>query len=221
MQFLGINVGKFTEEPKEANSIAKFFQKSSSKESVPTTNQSLYHKDIPPAATSKKPVTVQSSSTSSFFLRCAEKEALAKSPAKKESDPVKNKDEQPVAPQKQEVPNFDGTDTVPTNQAMAMAVSEDLNSNDYSFTSQDASAEAPCPQCGSLVSILGMSEHLDHHIATELHKELNQIAPTVPSSQAPSSSTGGVTGKRKYTKNPQSQSDAKKTRSIKSFFTQK
>lgn len=219
MQFLGINVGKFTEEPKEANSIAKFFQKCSSKESVPTINKSLHLKDIPPAATtSKKPDTVQSSSTPSFFLRCAEKKALAKSPVKKDS-PVKNKDEQPVSPLKQEVPNFDGSDTVPTNKAMA--VSEDLNSNDFSLTSQDVSAEAPCPQCGSLVSILGMSEHLDHHIATELHKELNQISPTVPSSQAPSSSTGGVTGKRKYTKNPQSQSDAKKTRSIKSFFTQK
>lgn len=221
---MGINVGKFTEEPTKANSIAKFFQKLSSKESVPTTAQSV-HEETHAATTPEKSETGKPSSISSFFLNYAKNKTLANSPAKSGS-PIKTEDEkQQNSPKKQEVSEESDQNIALANQAMA--TSDDDSSRDFADNyyepSQDVYTEAPCPQCGSLVSIIGMSEHLDHHIATELHKELNQVAPTttVSSSQSASSSTAGVTGKRKYTKKLQSQSDAKKTRSIQSFFTQK
>jgi hypothetical protein len=222
---LGINVGKFTEEPKKSNSIAKFFQKSSSKESVPTTAESD-HEETHAATIPEKSKAGQSSKISSFFLNYAKNKAAAKSPAKNDA-PIKNEDdEQQNSPKKQEV--FEEYDKNIDLANEATATSNDNNSRDFADNyyepSQDLNTEAPCPQCGSLVSIIGMSEHLDHHVATELHKELNQAVPTSTNSSSQSASSsmgGGVMGKRKYTKKTESQSGAKKTRSIQSFFTQK
>lgn len=219
---MGINVGKFTEEPKIVNSIAKFFQKSVSKEVVPTTTAESDHEKTHAAAVSEKSETGQSSKISSYFVNHSKNITLAKSPAKNDA-PIKNDDnKQQDSPKKQFFEEHN------TNFALvdeAVGTSDEETSRDFADTyyepSQDINTEAPCPQCGSLVSIVGMSEHLDHHVATELHKELNQAVPTVASNQSASSSMGGVAVKRKYTKKTESQSGAKKTRSIQSFFSQK
>jgi Ubiquitin-Binding Zinc Finger len=219
---LGINVGKFTEEPKIVNSIAKFFQKSVSKEVVPALTAEKDHKETHAAAIPEKSETGQSSKISSFFVNHSKIKALAKSPAKNETPTNKDYSKQQDSPKKKVFEEYDSSIALTNEAGSDEETSRDF-ADKFNEPSQDVNTEAPCPQCGSLVSIIGMSEHLDHHVATDLHKELNQAAPTaaVSTSQSTSSSMGGVAGKRKYTKKTESQSGAKKTRSIQSFFTQK
>ncbi|XP_059483876.1 DNA polymerase eta [Neocloeon triangulifer] len=195
-QFLGINVGRFTEEPNKANSIAKFFKASS--------------KDIPmnrphePAERQKigepsQKLEEKKGKISSFFLQYAKNKDQSKPPEK-------------VKPE-QKTEKIEAVDEDPE-----IADEEEINSY---VSSQDASSEASCPQCGAAVTLLKMSEHLDHHIAQELHKQLNQASAVHTAQPSSSVVAVNVNKKRKYTKSNNENTNSKKTRSIQSFFTQK
>lgn len=81
----------------------------------------------------------------------------------------------------------------------------------------DSSGEAPCPQCGAPVTIVDMSEHLDLHVAQELHAELNSVPAPTPRPQVSTQSVN----KRKYTKSVAKNTSTKKTKGIESFFSHK
>ncbi|CAB3362860.1 Hypothetical predicted protein [Cloeon dipterum] len=196
IQFLGLSVGKFTEERNKANSIAKFFKPSSASETK--VNETIV--SDPPVPEVKQEAPPIKTGPMSFFLRNLKKK-----------DPEKN-DARVAAPQTSVESDEDEKESVKSDS------DKDVETDKRCQGEEEA--EAPCPQCGKSVKILDMSEHLDHHVAQELHKELNQpVTPVIP----PQPSTSALPKKRKYTKSKTQSAggDAKKIRSIQSFFNKK
>lgn len=275
MQFLGINVGKFTEEENKNSSIEKFF-KPCDKNTTSTQNEfseknSQLSKELMNSCGSLSNTT---SNIKSFFLNYSKKsetetdmkddeelkfdEVCTSENEEVDSDVDETKDgkkcksvlEEVASTSKLDSTNLSGqapqSDLAPCPQCETLVSIKDINehldlhetgetveaagtSKHKNISSDDCETKNPddeselltssdlaaCPQCGAMVSIADMSEHLDHHIAQDLHKQLNST-PLVPTREpvqpVPTSK------KRKYTKMSNKNSKVAKAKGIDSFF---
>merc|ERR1739844_460925 len=77
-----------------------------------------------------------------------------------------------------------------------------------------------CPKCNALVSPFSLPEHLDMHVAKELHKEIQQdLKRSIDLAKCDSKQNNMESKKRKY--NGKTESNIKKQANITNFFIQK
>ncbi|KAF4523810.1 hypothetical protein B566_EDAN008045 [Ephemera danica] len=211
LQFLGINVSKFTEEEDKATSIQKFFKPIERKcqSSLVQDNETNKSFGGPSRSHSNENMIMKS-----FFLNYPEKYDV-KEDLKVDRKEVQELNDGPSC--SSDMRNENGNFSENVIAHTSGAISNECPTGD-SLECDELSRKVPCPQCENLVPIVDMSDHLDHHIAEELHKALNS-GPRDDIQKPPDSLNAGVSKKRKYTKTAYKSDSNNKTKKIDSFFS--